>query len=91
MSRFWKLLAVMFVVGAPLWFGPIIYHDLTHPELWVYRRNDPRLYGPILLVILTIQILICLNAFWQQRRWDNMTPEERAEEAERNLRRYLRR
>jgi len=28
MDRFWKCLALLFVIGAPLWYGPIIYHDI---------------------------------------------------------------
>lgn len=34
MDRCSKAFCLLFVIGAPLWFGPIICNDLTHPVLW---------------------------------------------------------
>jgi hypothetical protein len=85
MVRFWKCLALLFVIGAPLWFGPIIYNDVTNPELWSDWRHDPRWYGPLLLLSIAATVAIFVAAIREQRRWDRMSAEERYAEAVRRL------
>lgn len=85
MDRFWKCLALLFVIGAPLWYGPIIYHDMTCPELWSDWKHDPRWYMPLLLLSIAATVAIFAAAIREERRWDRMTPEERHEEAVRRL------
>ncbi len=82
---------IAFWVFAPLWFGPIIYNDLIHPELWNDWMHNPRWYMPLLLLSMAVIIAIFVAAFREQRRWDKMTPKQRYEEAVRRLRKGRRR
>jgi hypothetical protein len=68
MDRFWKCLAILFVIGAALWFGPIIYNDVTSPELWSDWRHDPRWYGPLLLLSVAITVAIFVVALREESR-----------------------
>lgn len=85
MDRFWKSLALLFVIGAPLWYGPMIYNDLTCPELWSDWRHDPRWYGPLLILAVVATVAIFFAAIREQFRWDRMTSEEQYDEAVRRL------
>lgn len=85
MKRFRLLMVLLFVIVGVLWYGSVIYGDLTSPERWGDWRHDPRWYGPLLLLVIVVQIAIIVNALRWQRRWDRMTREERAEEARRIL------
>lgn len=85
MDRCSKAFCLLFVIGAPLWFGPIICNDLTHPELWADWMHDPRWYLPFLGAAVLATVWVFVHALLWQRRWERMTPEERAAEAVRVL------
>lgn len=70
---------LVFWIFAVLWFGPIIYHDLTCPEFWSDWRHDPRWYGPLLLLSIAATVAVFVAAFWEERR----LPAERAAKAQR--------
>ena len=87
MKRFRKWLVVLVIVAVLCWYGPVIYTDLTHPDLWSDWMHDPRWYGPALILVALAQVAVFVSAHRWQRRWDRMTPEERTEESLRILRR----
>ncbi len=78
-------MAFLFVIAGVLWCGSVVYGDLTSPERWGDWSHDVRWYGPLLLLVIVVQIAIVVNALRWRRRWDRMTREERAEEARRIL------
>ena len=52
MNRFFALVALVFIIFSPLWYGWWIYNDLTHPELWDGGFvHDPRVYLPLDVVV----------------------------------------
>lgn len=59
---------LVFWVFAVLWFGPVIYHDLTSLELWSDWRHDPRWYGPLLLLSMAAIAAIIMAALREERR-----------------------
>ncbi len=87
MDRLCKCVFVLFILAIPFWYGPVIVNDLSRPELWSDWRHDPRWYGPLLVVVASATIGVFMSAIRWRRSWDRMTPEERAEEARRILRR----
>ena len=59
MKSIWFWLVLAFFVYAPFGYGPNIYADLTHPEIWdLDWRHDPRLYLPPLIVSLMLTAAI---------------------------------
>ena len=81
MKRFRVLVVPLFVIAGVLWCGSVVYCDLTSPERWGDWSHDVRRYGPLLLLVIVAQITIVVNALRWRHRWDRMTREERAEEA----------
>lgn len=51
MNRVYAILGLAFIILSPLWYGWVIYNDLTHPEAWDQDLlHDPRFYLPVLAV-----------------------------------------
>jgi hypothetical protein len=90
MNRFWKWLVFLFLLAVPCWYGPVIYNDVTHPELWNDWMHNPRWYGPALLLVALAQVAVVLSAIRWKHRWERMTPEQRYEESLRLLKRRRR-
>jgi hypothetical protein len=50
-NRVCALGGLAFILLSPLWYGWVIYQDLTHPEMWDQDPlHDPRIYLPMLAV-----------------------------------------
>jgi uncharacterized membrane protein YidH (DUF202 family) len=76
---------IAFCIFAVVWYGPIIYNDVTHPELWSDLRHDPRWYGTGLILVAVAGVALVVSAWRWQRRWNRMSREQRRKEAERIL------
>jgi hypothetical protein len=63
MDRIYNFVTVLFLLAIPFWYVPVMYHDLSHPELWNDWMHDPRLYLPVLGVVL-----LCCVAFGVRNR-----------------------
>lgn len=87
MKRFRQWRRLLVILAVLCWYGPVIYTDLTHPELWGDWRHDPRWYGPAMILVALAQVAVCVSAQRWQRRWNRMTPAERHEESLRILKR----
>jgi hypothetical protein len=61
MNRFSYWLATVFFVVAPFWYGPIIYHDCTHAETWANWQHDPRIFLPMLALVVILAGLLALH------------------------------
>jgi hypothetical protein len=75
MQRLYVLVTVVFLVGAPVRLGWLLYHNLQHPETWEQDwRDDPRVYMTVLIVGCGIPGLM----MWRDARKFMRTKERQA-------------
>ena len=82
MKTFWTILAILFFLTAPFWYGYVIYSDLAHPEIWNEDwTHDPRIYLPVMAVVFPL-------IAWVWRR-EYLKAKQRREEELASIRRDL--
>lgn len=74
MNRIYTLVAVVFVVVAPIRAVYCLRYDLAHPEIWDHdRTRDPRLYlpfGAATMVFLFCVFLYALKVGRQEKEME---------------------
>lgn len=67
MKRLNGLGNILFLLTLP-WYAWVLYHDLTHPEIWDQDwQHDPRIYLPFSLVVLVFCVAVMRKVLRERR------------------------
>ena len=68
MNCFYKLLAFLFFLAGPFWYGPTVYTDVISPQAWNDPLHDPRWYLPLFAAIMVTFLVLVVYAWLTVRR-----------------------
>lgn len=67
MEKFFTVFGLIMMVVLPVGMVLFLLHDLAHPELWSDWMHNPKVYGPLELIVILPLLVWCAYVAWNLR------------------------